>query len=109
MELQIILAIIWLHFIADFLLQTDYMALNKCKSISALSFHCIVYSIPFLAFGPEYALLAGMFHFPVDFVTSKITAKLYEQQRIGLFFKVIGLDQAIHMTVLVLTFEYFFS
>lgn len=108
MELQIILSIIWLHFIADFILQSNYMALNKSKSVMALSYHCIVYSVPFLVFGPEYALLAGVFHFPIDFITSKITAKLYEQQRIGLFFKVIGLDQAIHMTVLVLTYKYLF-
>lgn len=96
--------IIWLHFIADFLLQSTRMATNKYKDWRVLSQHCAVYSLPFCALGWEFAALAGLLHFPVDFITSKCTHKLYDKGEYHWFFVVIGLDQAIHMTILISTF-----
>jgi len=96
-----IVVLFWLHFIADFLLQSSYMALNKSKDIKALAWHCLVYSIPFFWFGWKFALLAGILHFPVDFITSKITSRLWDKKEVHWFFVVIGFDQAVHMTVLV--------
>jgi uncharacterized membrane protein YesL len=99
-----IILIFWIHWIGDFVLQTDYMALNKSKSNKALSLHCLVYSLPFLYFGPLFALFAGVFHFPIDYITSRITSKLYKKNKIHEFFVVIGLDQAVHMTILMIIF-----
>jgi len=101
-----IIIIFWLHFVADFLFQTEYMSMNKSKNIKALSWHCLVYSLPFLWFGWIFALTNGLLHFTVDFVTSKITSALHEKKQIKWFFTVIGLDQAIHMTILVLTLKW---
>ena len=99
-----LLAIIWLHVLSDFFLQTDKMAVNKSKSIKWLSIHIAVYSSVFLIFGWEYALVNGALHFATDFVTSRITSYFWKKEQRHWFFVTIGVDQAIHMTSLVLTY-----
>ena len=95
-----------MHFIADFFLQSERMGMNKYKDSKILAQHCAVYCLPFIGFGWMYAALAGLLHFPIDFVTSRITHKLYGKQEYHWFFVVIGLDQAIHMTILFTTYLY---
>jgi hypothetical protein len=97
------LAIFWLHFIADFILQTDEMALNKSHSFKWLTLHTLTYGIPFLLFGWKYTMINSALHWVVDCATSRMTAHLWKLGERHWFFVVIGLDQAIHMTFLVLT------
>lgn len=104
--MEYIILIIWLHFVGDFILQLDKMALSKSNSNSWLLLHCLIYSIPFLIFGIEYALLVGGSHFIVDFVTSKISKYYWLIKNQHMFFVIIGLDQAIHVTVLLLTLNH---
>ena len=82
MELQILLILVWLHFFADFVLQSDKMARNKSKSSKWLLFHVVVYSLPFCIFGWVYALVNGALHFIIDFVSSRVTSRLYEKGEI---------------------------
>ena len=98
--------VIWVHFIADFILQSNAMAINKSKNIKYLFFHCLTYSIPMLLFGWKFALINGAAHFFVDFVTSKITAYLWSINQRHWFFVIVGLDQAIHLTCLFLSIKY---
>jgi len=42
-----------LHLTGDYLLQSDWMALNKIKNSRAAATHAFVYSIPFLLLQPS--------------------------------------------------------
>lgn len=97
------LFIVWLHFIADFILQSDWMAKNKSENLNALVLHGLVYSMPFYFFGWEYACINAGLHMCIDSITSKITKRLWLAEQRHWFFVVIGFDQAIHMTCLILT------
>ena len=103
------IALVWLHFLGDFILQTDEMAINKSKSIKWLSIHCFIYGTVFLPFfGWQFAAATFLFHWITDFWTSRATSYLYEKNR-HWFFVMIGFDQAIHFTTLFLTLFYFIN
>jgi undecaprenyl pyrophosphate phosphatase UppP len=102
-SLWTVIALAWVHFFADFILQTNKMATNKSKSNAWLLFHVAVYTVPFLFFGVTFALINGAAHFCVDWVTSRINSRLYQQGKVHWFFVGVGADQAIHLTTLVAT------
>lgn len=95
--------LIWIHFIADFIFQTDKMAINKSSSWKWLFIHVFIYSIPFCIFGYKYAAINFVAHFITDAISSRITTYLWGQQARHWFFVVIGADQALHVTALFLT------
>ena len=101
-----IIGIIWVHFIADFLLQTDSMAMKKSQSIKWLVFHSLVYAIPFVVHGVIYCMVNCVAHCVIDAVTSRVTKYLYQKEERHWFFVVIGFDQALHITTLLLTYNY---
>ena len=106
-NLELTIIILFIHFISDFIFQSDWMAQNKSKRNLPLLIHVVVYSIPFTFFGVEFALANCVLHFCVDYVTSRISSKLYKQGKIHWFFVVIGFDQWIHAASLLLTARYF--
>ena len=95
-----ILAIIWMHWFADFCLQSDKVACGKSKSHKILATHCLIYGIPMAVFGWEFALLNTMAHFVVDGVSSRIASAFFAKGERHWFFVVVGFDQVIHMTIL---------
>ncbi len=109
MEPITILTLIWLHFIADFVLQTREMATKKSSDLYWLSCHVTVYTITFmLFFGPIFALMNGVLHFVTDFITSRLTTHFYKKENMQMFFTTIGFDQAIHASTLILTYVWLF-
>ena len=107
MEVNLILALLWTHWIFDFVLQTDKMALNKSTSVLALGSHCVVYTIGMAFFGVWFGIINGVAHFAIDFVTSRVTSYLWQKKDRHNFFVTIGFDQALHLTVLLYSAVYF--
>lgn len=92
-----------LHFVADFILQTDAMAKGKSKSNKWLSIHIATYSATFLVLGWRYALVNGTSHFAIDWCTSRLSGRMWRAGRTHDFFVVIGFDQLLHVAILVAT------
>ena len=103
-DLKTIIIILIIHFIADFVLQSSWMAQNKSKSNIALLTHVLVYMVPFLLIGFWYALLNAFLHFIIDYNTSRLTSKLWAEGKVHWFFVVIGLDQTLHFICLFSTY-----
>ena len=101
-SVNLLLLLIVIHYVADFWLQTEWMATNKSTNTDALILHCMIYSIPFLWFGIEFAVLTGLMHYITDFTTSRVASYYHKQGKTRKFFQVIGIDQTIHMFCLVL-------
>ncbi len=109
----LIYSLIWMHFVADFVFQSDKMAKTKSKSnfwlLAHVCAYCSVFPIPLLLIGYseidilEYVALNGLLHFCVDWITSRCTSKLWERKEAHWFFVVVGFDQAIHITTLFFT------
>jgi uncharacterized protein DUF3307 len=101
------------HWVADFLCQTHWQASNKSKNNVALSRHVLNYTIVMWAFAlfllpptasAYFAAITFITHFATDYVTSRISSKLYAKQDWHNFFVVIGLDQLIHQVTIAATF-----
>lgn len=113
-----VLFVVLTHFVADFLCQTDKMALNKSHSLKWLTIHVLVYTLVlgissaiFLRVAGwgnvlVFTVINGGLHFITDFFTSKATSRLFKLPSKHWFFVMIGLDQVIHYLCLFLTLEY---
>jgi hypothetical protein len=108
-SLQIILLIMAIHFIGDFVLQSHWMALNKSRNNEALWIHCLVYCafLWIMTLSPVWAFLNLFLHFGVDYITSRINAKLWQKGDVHYFFVGVGADQLIHYICLFGTFVWF--
>ncbi len=113
-----LLYILAVHWVADFVLQSDKVALNKADDVGALLTHVVLYTTAMafcmvIFFAPvnplEFVNLIGflsinaVLHFCTDFVTSKISKRLWLASRRHDFFVLIGFDQLIHQVTLGLT------
>jgi hypothetical protein len=121
--------IIVIHYFADFIMQDEKWATNKSKSNLALLSHVTTYSLIWLVMSfvlfahvvpgkSNYVLPALVFasvtfvtHFCTDWITSRITSKMFAEGKYGSSlpnwgaFSVIGLDQVLHYAQLFLTFD----
>ena len=103
MLLDIIL-IVWMHAIGDFVFQTRYIARNKSTSHWVLAAHCVLYMIPLFFISWQFAIINGILHYPVDYGSSQLTTYYHKKENENMFFNVIGIDQAVHFTILFLTY-----
>ena len=108
-SVNIILLLGLIHFVADFVFQSNYVAQNKSKSNVVLLKHVVIYSLPFILFGSVIFVIINMLlHFCIDYCTSRMTSKLWAKGDVHNFFVVIGFDQFLHLCCLVLTYSLIF-
>lgn len=112
------------HWLADFVWQPNWMGQRKSKEWWVLTqhgFRILVGSwftglvilmvvrhsttVPVVTLEGVllWALVNAVAHFVIDAVTSRITSRLWTQERVHGFFTTIGFDQFLHMTVAVAT------
>lgn len=110
--MNLIIWILFIHWIADFVFQSDRIAINKSKDWEALSYHSLIYFFTltlgigiYCLFVPAYVWKLSLLialnlpaHFIIDAITSRINAKLWPQGNRHWFFVMIGLDQFLHYT-----------
>jgi len=109
LEIIYILIIYW---ITDFVLQAEKQLKEKSKNIFMLLQYVLMYSIVWfpamLIFGNKFALLfIGIIfiqYFIINYFSSKINTKLWNDDKIHYFFINIGFDQLLHTIILILTF-----
>ena len=114
---MLILVALAIHWVFDFVLQSNWMATNKSKSNVALGAHVGIYTcgmalLAVIALGPTvgailFTLINGGLHFITDYCTSRVTSHLWQKKDVHNFFVVVGFDQLIHATTLILTLTSF--
>lgn len=123
-NIWIVLSILFIHWISDFVMQTDRQAQGKSKNWGDLLDHTFNYSLIWLFFGcsyhmvlhfgeprtlPSQALIfAGvtfMCHTITDYFTSRLNSKLWAAKKVHNFFVSIGFDQWLHYLQLLITFQ----
>lgn len=88
-DLKVVLAIILIHWLADFVFQTDKMAKGKSKNWEDLLEHTLCYSVIWLIIGTFYSIYLGNYwngvyfalitfiaHTITDYFTSRLNSKL---------------------------------
>lgn len=107
-----LLALLCVHWVADFVLQTHWQAQNKSKDVEALARHVGTYGAVLAIATPFIFGTANFFgvlifvwinialHFITDYFTSRWSSRLYAKQDWHNFFVVIGFDQLIHQLTL---------
>ena len=116
MTLTEIFLILIIHWIADFILQTDSQAKDKSKEWKPLLQHTFNYSMVWLIVGmcvhlfimkfnfPLFALITFIAHTITDYFTSRLNSKLWAEGKVHNFFVSIGFDQILHYVQLFLTY-----
>lgn len=115
-SLQVVLVILFAHWVADFIAQTDQMAKNKSTSNKWLISHVSTYGlvmglIILVTFGSIsliWLAINTVAHGATDYVTSRITSRLWKAGETHWFFVVVGFDQFVHMATMFVTAAYLF-
>lgn len=124
-SIGVVILISFIHWFSDFHMQTHEMATNKSSSNYWLSMHVLVYTgVTFLfwnffIFQPSfhynlltYTLFVSyifLTHWVTDYITSRMSSKLFAKGLYHDFFVVIGADQLLHLIQLLLAYKLFIN
>lgn len=104
--MKIFLLLMSIHFLADFVLQSDWMARNKSKANLPLAIHVFIYAFCFMWFGWQFAGVTFCCHFAQDWITSRINSRLWAANKVHWFFVGVGADQLLHTYQLAFTYHW---
>jgi hypothetical protein len=109
LSIYTVINLLFVHWVGDFILQSDAMAKGKSSENKWLFLHCLVYSSLFALVYIDlwFGLLLFITHFVTDYFTSRINKKLWEEQKVHDFFVMVGFDQLIHFVTILILFYYF--
>lgn len=119
-SILITLGVLFTHWIADFVFQTDAQAKGKSKEWKHLLDHTLTYSsvmwvfvvIVFSFKGDPIWYINALYFFVVtiithtitDYFTSRVNAKLWAEGKVHNFFVSVGFDQFLHFAQLLITY-----
>jgi uncharacterized membrane protein len=111
-----LLSILIIHYVADFIFQSDWQAKNKSTCNSALLSHTILYSLVWIPFCcgvglsslsvVVFCLVTFIAHSVTDYFTSRAVRYFFTKQDHHNGFLVIGFDQVLHYIQLYITLKY---
>ena len=100
-----ILAVLFIHWVADFVCQSDWQAKNKSKDNAALLEHTLLYSILwffpvaiggyYLHYSPNmlwFIPITFIAHTITDYFTSRLNTYLWTKGEVHYFFVSVGFD-----------------
>ncbi len=125
MTITIILSILFIHWFADFVCQTDQMAQGKSKNwgdlLSHTFFYSLIWMIPiciiigitnptestryYIFNSLAFCGITFFCHTITDYYTSRVNSKLWEDKQVHNFFVSIGFDQWLHYIQLFVTYK----
>jgi hypothetical protein len=112
------IALLFIHWVGDYLLQTNEMATRKSQSFKWLTVHVLLYTaallvgvlllIPVGVIPVEnivtFVGVNGALHWITDLVTSRIGYRVSDTPRI--YYPLIGFDQFLHAVTLLVTLQW---
>ena len=107
MTTGLIIYLLFAHFFADFSCQGTYLGTNKSNSNWILTTHILIYAtIMYLLLLPTELGIAfvaanASLHWIVDWCSSRIGKKFYNDGKIYAFWNTIAADQFVHLALLV--------
>ncbi len=130
-SIYVLIAILLIHWIADFILQTHEQSVNKSKSNYHLTMHVFTYSSVWFVcccfyvwfnyvtyadgtytmdtkgrlFIILFPTITFVCHWITDYLTSRLNTYLYKKGDIHNFFVSVGFDQILHYVQLILTLQ----
>ena len=118
MSIWLVLSVLFLHWVADFVLQTHKWSVGKSKNWEDLLSHTFTYTLMWLIPVAVYGVytdspgtimwflpITFATHTAIDFYTSRVNAQLYKDDKHHDFFVSIGFDQFLHYAQLFLTIK----
>ena len=117
-QINAVMIFLVIHYIADFLMQHPWIANNKSKRSLPLLAHVFIHGAligtgSFFLYGYSASLTAFILintvsHGVVDYNTSRISSRLFKEEKYYKFFNILGIDQLTHQLVMIYSLNLFY-